>query len=313
MPVHPEFQLLLDLVSTSAAEAPPISEQTPEMGRQTYAGLSAIAGAGPDVASVEDRTIEGAAGDLVVRVYRPEGEGPLGITVFFHGGGWVIGDLDTHDTVCRELAAGAGCVVVSVDYRLAPEHRFPAAIEDCWAATKWVGEHAAELGGDPDRIAVAGDSAGGNLAAVVALLAREHGSPDIKAQVLVYPATDLTDAEYDSRADNAAGYLLEVAQMEWFMDHYVPDRELRADWRLSPLRAASHAQLAPALVITAEYDPLRDEGIAYADALRAAGVDVEHTNYEGAIHVFFQLPATELGRRALDQAIATLTTALAPA
>jgi acetyl esterase len=306
MPVHPELQMLLDLVAAAGASAPPLSETTPEMSRMTYQGLAMMAGPGPEVGSVEDRTIPGSAGDIPVRVYRPFGEGPFGVTMFFHGGGFVIGDLDTHDNVCRELCAGAGVMVVAVHYRLAPEARFPAAVEDCWEATKWVAAHGAELGADPGRLAVVGDSAGGNLSAVIALLAREHGGPAIRFQGLVYPTVDGDGEGWPSRVENAEGYLLTAEQMQWFMDHYSPDPSLRRDWRAAPLRAASHADLPEALVITAEFDPLRDEGAAYAKALASAGVAVTHTNYEGAIHIFFQLPGTQLGRQAIDEMAAAL-------
>lgn len=302
MPVHPEYQALLDMMAVMAADAPPLSQTTPEMSRQAYAGLAAVAGPGPQVVSVSDRTIEGQTGSIPVRVYRPvEGDTLTGAVVFFHGGGFVIGDLDTHDAVCRELCVGTGCTVIAVDYRLAPEHRFPAAVEDCWDVTRWVADHGDAWCIDPRRLVLAGDSAGGNLAAVVALLARDHGGPTLALQVLVYPAVDGADGGWPSRIDNAEGYLLTAAQMDWFVDHYVPSVALRSDWRVAPLRAASHAGLAPALVITAEFDPLRDEGAAYARALATAGVPVTHTLYEGAIHVFFQLPGTELGRRVMDQ------------
>jgi acetyl esterase len=311
MPVHPEFQMLLDLIAGAAAGAPSIAETTPEMSRATYLGLAAMAGPGPEVGSVDDHAIPGPDGEVPVRVYRPRGDGPFGVVMFFHGGGFVIGDLDTHDNVCRELCVGANAVVVAVDYRLAPEHRFPAAVEDCWAATQWVAEHAARFGGDGTRLAVAGDSAGGNLAAVVALLARDHGGPQLSFQALVYPAVDGDGTGWQSRVDNAEGYLLTDEQMRWFMEHYVPDADLRADWRVSPLRAKSHADVAPALVITAEFDPLRDEGTAYAAALAEAGVAVTHRNVDGAIHIFFQLPGSALGRAAVDEVSAALRAALA--
>jgi acetyl esterase len=302
MAVHPEYQALLDMMAMMSADAPPLSETTPDMSRQSFAGLAAVAGPGPQVASVEDRIIPGQTAPIPVRIYRPDTSGRVtGAVLFFHGGGWVIGDLDSHDGVCRELCVGAHAVVISVDYRLAPEHPFPAAVEDCWDATRWVAEHAADLGVDPGRLVVAGDSAGGNLAAVVALLARDHGSPALALQALVYPAVDGPDGEWPSRLDNAQGYLLTSEQMDWFLDHYVPSTALRSDWRVAPLRAASHAGVAPAHVITAQFDPLRDEGAAYAQALQAAGVPVQHSLYDGAIHVFFQLPGTELGRRVVDE------------
>lgn len=302
MPVHPEYQALLDMMAMVAAGAPPMSETTPEMSRQGYAGLAAVAGPGPEVASVEHLTVPGQAAEIPLRIYRPTSDDEVtGVVVFFHGGGFVIGDLDTHDAVCRELCVGTGCTVIAVDYRLAPEHRFPAAVEDCWDATRWVAEHADELRVDSSRLVVAGDSAGGNLAAVVALLAREHAGPRLALQVLVYPAVDGADGGWQSRIDNAVGYLLTAEQMDWFVDHYVPSVTLRSDWRVAPLRASSHAGLPPALVITAEFDPLRDEGAAYAAALRAARVPVTHSLYEGAIHVFFQLPGSELGRRAMTE------------
>jgi acetyl esterase len=312
MPIHAEYQALLDMMALVAADAPPLEHTTPEMSRQAYAGLAAVAGPGPDVAVVYDRTINGQAASIPIRVYRPVDDDTFtGAVMFFHGGGFVIGDLDTHDAVCRELCVGTGCTVIAVDYRLAPEHRFPAAVEDCWDATRWVVDHADELHIDPARLVVAGDSAGGNLAAVIALLARQHGGPDLALQVLVYPAVDGADGGWQSRVDNAEGYLLTAAQMDWFVDHYVPSVTLRNDWRVAPLRAASHDGLAPALVITAEFDPLRDEGAAYAAALQASGVPVQHSLYDGAIHVFFQLPGTELGRRAMNEVCAAIRDALA--
>ena len=207
--------------------------------------------------------------------------------VFFHGGGFVIGDLDTHDDLCRCLANGSGCRVVAVDYRLAPEHPFPAAVEDCWAAMKWIAEHASDFG-IAGPIAVGGDSAGGNLAAVVAQLAKSEG-PRIAFQLLIYPVTQLGGPEMPSMQENAKGYFLERESMQWFTRMYCPDAAQRSDPRLSPLIAKDLSGLPPAYVATAGFDPLRDEGKAYADKLDAAGVPVTHVNYPGMIHGFFSL------------------------
>jgi acetyl esterase len=237
------------------------------------------------VAHCEDRRIPGPAGALPVRLYRPEERGILPCLVFLHGGGWTLCSIETHDATCRKLANGAGCLVVSVDYRLAPEHRFPAAAEDAFAAVRWVAERAEGLGIDPGRIAVGGDSAGGNLAAVVALMARAAGAPPLRHQLLIYPVTD-HDFETGSYRDNAGGPLLTRSMMQHFWDLYAPG-EARAHPHASPLRAADLSSLPPATVLTAEYDPLRDEGEAYAERLRQAGVAVRASRYDGMIHGFF--------------------------
>jgi acetyl esterase len=235
-------------------------------------------------------------------VYRPEGEGPFPTVVFFHGGGWVIGDLETHDNQARSVARHGRAVVVSVDYRLAPEHPFPAAVDDAVAAARWAAAHLAELGGD-DRLAVAGDSAGGNLAAVVAQQLHADGTP-VTAQFLIYPAVD-SAGEYPSRVENAKGYFLEQPTMDWFYGHYAGGVDDPADPRLSPLRAADLSGLAPALVVTAEFDPLRDEGEAYAEALRAAGVPVRQQRYDGLIHGFFDMgPISAAAQAAIDESCA---------
>jgi acetyl esterase len=205
--------------------------------------------------------------------------------VYFHGGGWVIGDLETHDVLCRQITAAAGVSVIAVDYRLAPEHKFPAAVDDAWAATRWIAAHGAELGVDGGKLAVGGDSAGGNLAAVVALLARDAGGPPITAQVLIYPVTDLS-AETQSYTDFAEGFALTRDSMRWFRAHYLTGPRDGDDWRASPLRARSHAGLPPALIVTAGFDPLRDEGAAYAMRLRDAGVMVDYVCFGGMIHGF---------------------------
>ena len=205
--------------------------------------------------------------------------------MFFHGGGWVVGDIATHDTVCRHLANRADCAVVSVDYRLAPEHKFPAAVEDCVAATGWVAENAAALGVDPARLAVGGDSAGGNLAAVVCLMARDGGAPRIAHQLLIYPATDAA-MRHASVTRFAEGYVLTRSTMRWFYDQYLRSPDDAADWRVSPLAAADLSGLPPAYVLTAGYDPLCDEGDEYAARLAAAGVAVEHRRFPGQIHGF---------------------------
>jgi acetyl esterase len=251
---------------------------------------------------VEDRTIPGPAGEIPVRVYRPNAGDGLPVVVYFHGGGWVCGSLKTHDNVCRSLANGVGAVVVSVDYRMAPEDKFPAAVDDAFAATQWVHEHAAELGVDAARLAVAGDSAGGNLAAVVSLLARDAGGPPIAFQLLVYP---VTDHEFTSRSmeENAEGYFLTRGDMQWFFSHYLRSDADGDDPRVSPIRASDLRNLPPALVITAEYDPLRDQGKAYAEALRAAGNEVEAVSYDGMFHGFFGMDAMiDVAKVALDDA-----------
>lgn len=315
MALHLEVKALVDAMAADP-NARPTHELTPPEAREAYRTMAALFGPGPEVAAVEDRTLPGPAGPLPVRVYRPEGAGPHPVLVFFHGGGWVIGDLDTHDRECRVLCRDAGCLVVAVDYRLAPEHGFPAAIDDAWAALRAVAAEAASLGGDPGSLAVGGDSAGGNLAASVAVLARDAGGPALRLQLLVYPAVDLREEShgvYASRRENAAGPFLLRETMDYFTGHYVGgDAGKRSDPRASPLLAASHAALPPAYVATAEFDPLRDEGEAYARALEAAGVAVQLRRFEGMPHAFFQLsPVVTAGRELLAEASAALRDALA--
>ena len=242
------------------------------------------------IGHVEDRNIPGPAGALGVRIYTPvaTSSSVLPGLVFFHGGGFVLGDLDTHDGLCRVLANESGFRVISVDYRLAPEHPFPAAVDDCFAATKWVAANAGSLGIDPLKLAVGGDSAGGNLAAVVSQLARASG-PAIAFQLLVYPVAQLGAPDTPSMRENAKGYFLEKEAMDWFTRLYAPDKEHRNDPRLSPLRCKDLSGLPPAYVVTAGFDPLRDEGRDYADALDRAGVPVTFVNYPGMVHGFFSM------------------------
>lgn len=267
---------------------------------------------GPD-AQVEDRTIPGPGGPLSLRTYAPPGApASTGALVYYHGGGFVLGGLDSHDALCRALAVGAGCRVLSVDYRLAPEAKFPSASDDALAAARHVHEHASELGVDPARIAVGGDSAGGNLAAVTALRVRDEGGPPLALQLLMYPVTDWRSMDRPSYADNAEGYYLTRRGCVWFRDHYVRSEADHGHPHLSPLAADSLEGLPPALVITAEHDPLRDEGEAYASALEAAGVPTTLTRYDGTIHAFVSLHAfLQVGRRAMAQATDALRAAFA--
>jgi acetyl esterase len=300
--IDPQLQPLLDAVNgAERSDSRSLQER-----RDGYRALSTIAGPGPELDHVEDRSIDGPVGPIPIRVYR--NDGAVGVFVFFHGGGFTIGDLDSHDEPCRRIAADAHCTVVSVGYRLAPEAPFPSAVDDAWAAVQWADAHRADLGGDADaKIVVGGDSAGGNLAAVVALMARDAGL-DLAAQCLVYPGTRVDDAS-PSMTENGEGYLLDRETMNWFNAQYAADPK---DWRASPIYADSHAGVAPALVITAQYDPLRDQGADYARVLDAAGVPVTYTNYDGMTHVFFQLgPIVEGGARCVAQVSAFAAAALA--
>jgi acetyl esterase len=307
MPLDPQARALLDQLQ--ALGNPPMSEQTPEEARAGFAILGSLGGVPEEPVPTEDRAVPGPAGDIPVRVYRPKSDRPLPVVVYFHGGGWVIGDINTHDATCQRLAAGVPAVVVSVDYRLAPEHRFPAAVEDCDAATGWVSAHAAELGADPARLAVAGDSAGGNLAAVVARHARDSGGPPIAFQLLVYPATDLTRS-LPSQTENGEGYLLDSHGMTWFIGHYLDGADpMNAD--ASPLFADDLSGLPPALIVTAEFDPLRDEGEAYAERLRQAGVAAATSRYDGMIHAFYGLDALfDSSKKATAETVGALRDAL---
>ncbi|MGH7896202.1 MAG: alpha/beta hydrolase, partial [Candidatus Binatia bacterium] len=289
MPLDPQAKAFLDeLVAMGGPSfhALPVPDARALMAE--FGGMSGT----PDVplASVENRTIPGPAGQIPVRVYTPRGGGPHPLLVYFHGGGWVLGNPDTHDGVCRELAHGAECAVMSVDYRLAPEHRYPAAADDCYAAVAWAGRHAGQIGADPARIAIGGDSAGGNLTCVTALQARDKGGPTLCFQLPLYPVTNHS-FDTPSYRENATGYLLEKADMEWFWGHYLRSGADGEEAYASPLRAKDLRGLPPALVITAEFDPLRDEGEAYARRLREAGIPTTASRYDGTIHGFFAMTA----------------------
>jgi len=308
MPLDPQAKVLLDQMA--ALGLPEMHTLSPEAAR-AQAEARRMGGPLAPVANVEDRMIPGPAGEIPVRIYTPAGSSPFPALVFFHGGGWVVGSIPGSDHSCRALANGGGCVVVSVDYRLAPEHKFPAASDDSYAATRWVAENAAALGVDPARIAVGGVSAGGNLAAVVALMARDSGSPALVHQLLVVPVTDYR-FDTASYRENGQGYQLSEVSMRWFWDHYLSSAADAANPYASPLRAENLRGLPPALVQTAEYDPLRDEGEAYAARLRAAGVPVTATRYAGMVHGFFGLAALlDQGQKAVDEAGAALRSAFA--
>jgi acetyl esterase len=283
--LHPQAKALLELIEKNGL--PPTHTLAPDAARSYYRERRAYTQpAPPEMASVAAANADGTP----LRVYRPLGsraDERLPVLVYFHGGGWVIGDLDTHDVLCRELATHAGCAVAAVDYRLAPEHRFPAAADDAIAATRWVRDHAGALALDPSRLAVGGDSAGGNLATVVALAARDAGDPPLAFQLLIYPATDMRRLT-ESHRTNGQGYLLTSDTIEYFTNHYL-DPAHYTDWRASPLLREDLAKLPPALVLTAGYDPLRDEGLAYADRLTAAGNVATQVCFDRQIHGFITM------------------------
>lgn len=304
MPLDPQAQNVLDVVAS--LNLPPNHTVSPDEARANAKARPRAEG--PEVAKVQERT--GPRPDVPVRIYTPAGPGPFPILVWFHGGGWVVGDLDSADGTARQLTVGANCVTVSVDYRLAPETKFPGASDDCYAATIWAAQYAAQFNGDASRLAVGGDSAGGNLAAAVSLMARDRQGPALAFQLLVYPVTDrnFTTASYTNNAD---GYLLSKASMEWYWDHYLSDPSHASNPYAAPLQAPDLSGLPPALVITAEYDPLCDEGEAYGARLKAAGIPTVCTRYDGMIHGFFGMwSALDKGKQAIDEASTALRKAL---
>ncbi len=286
MPLHPHCKALIDAAATASFE----STDHLAIRRGYDAATAFYRHPTPALAEVSDRSFKGPAGQVPVRLYRPFAgqHALLPVVVFYHGGGWVVGGLESHDHVCRQLAADSGAVVIAVDYRLAPEHKFPAAFDDAVAAARWVAASAAELDIDASRIALAGDSAGGNLVAATALALRDEGWPRIKLQVLIYPSVDFT-ADNASLRDNATGYLLTRAAMEQFIDWYLPSRIARSDPHASPQLAADHSGLPSAWIAATEFDPLRDEAERYAETLKRAGVAVEFTCYAGMIHGFARM------------------------
>ena len=313
MALDPESQRLIDLMA--AADRPAWNTLTPKAARELYLSLRAGAqGPLPEGVKVVDRTIPGPGGRAAGAdsIGRPRQRPIPGLPalVYAHGGGWVFGNLDSHDVLCAQLALEAGIAVVAIDYRLAPEARFPGAFDDVVAGLKWVAANGPSVGIDPTRLAIGGDSAGGNLAAAVAIWARDNGGPKLRLQLLAYPVTDAV-ARTESYRRYEDGYGLNAATMEWFFDHYTPDKATRGDWRVSPLRAASLAGLPPALVITAGYDPLRDEGRAYALRLQQEGTLADLVEFGGMLHGFLSSPmllhgarrGTSLGAAALREAL----------
>jgi acetyl esterase/lipase len=279
--VQPDVQILLDVMAELGL--PPLESMSAEDARAFSDAMATQRPPGPEVGEIVDGTLPGAAGDLAYRLYRPATPGPHPLVVYFHGGGWVLGGADSDDPLCRDLCVRSGAAIVSVDYRHAPEARFPAAIDDGFAAVEWVASNAIELGGIPGQLAVCGWSAGANIAAVVCQLARDAGGPAIAGQVLLTPVTD-SDLSRMSYVANADGYILTTALMQWFWDHYADEAD-RTDPRAAPLRAKDLSNLPPALILTCEFDPLRDEGTEYAKALEAAGNDVRHLGCRGHTHL----------------------------
>jgi acetyl esterase len=309
LPLDPQVEQVLELIRS--AGNPEYWQMTPGEAREWHARKARILDIAPQpVFAAEDRIVEGPRGTIPLRIYTPRrSDAPLPLLVWLHGGGHVVGSLDTYDALCRMFAIHADCIVVAVDYRLAPEHKFPAGVDDSFAALQWVGAHAAELAGDRARIAVGGDSAGGNLAAVCAILARDAGSPALAMQLLVYPRT-AADEESASHHAFADGFLLTRRTIQWFHAHYLGDDADRDDLRYAPLRCSDLSRLPPALVIVAEYDPLRDEGVAYARALERAGNRVALSEYAGMVHPFFSMGgAIDTAREAHAEAATALRAA----
>ena len=304
--LHPDARALLDLIEER--KLPAMHTLTPADARAFYRDRRFFTQPPPpDVGAVLDTRCEGPHGAIALRIYRPLGAAAtaakgasLPVLVYYHGGGWTIGDLDTHDVLCRELCNGSGAVVVAVDYRMAPEHRFPAAVDDCVAATAWVHAQANELGVDRARLAVGGDSAGGNLAAVVAIAARDGGTLPIAYQLLIYPATDMRRG-HPSHTANGSGYLLTTETITYYHDHYIADAAHDLDWRASPLLHPDLSRLPPALVLTAGFDPLRDEGLEYANRLVAAGNRATYVCFDRQIHGFITMG------KVIDEANAAVT------
>lgn len=296
MPVNPQVRALLDEFEKQGL--PPFDQMSVTQARVVALGFRDLQGEPENVGDVRDILVPGPAGALPVRLYHPAPGEDSPLLVYFHGGGWVIGDLEIVDKPCRALANASGCVVASVNYRLSPETKFPGPAEDCYAATKWLAEHAQAIGADGRFVAVAGDSAGGNLAAAVALMARDRGGPALSYQLLIYPVTaPVAGTQSASYQENAEGYLLTKGSMEWFWDHYLASPDDAKNPYAAPLHAPDLSRLPPAMVITAEFDPLRDEGLAYAKRLQEAGVPVTASHYSGLIHAFFWLAgALDAGR-----------------
>jgi acetyl esterase len=307
MALHPQARAVLDQMAETGNQ--PIHELSVNEARRSAEAMAAMQGTPEPVASVADLIVPGLKVGIPIRIYVPIGKSPFPVLVYFHGGGWVIGDIESSDGFCRTLANITGCIVVSVDYRLAPEHPFPAAADDAYYATLWVATHASGFGGDPLRIVVCGDSAGGNLAAVVAQIARDRGTPAIRFQLLIYPVTDAA-CDTPSYSENSEGYFLTKAAMQWFWNHYVQNEADRIHPYASPLRTSSFAGLPEAMVITAEYDPLRDEGEQYAERMRAAGTPVQLKRYDGMIHGFFTMGGViDPGKTAIQQSADALRAA----
>ena len=299
MPLDPQVKKILQ--EAEALGLPAYQDLSPVEARKQMLDLAPPVDPLLSVNRVEDRIIPGPDGDIAIRLYYPLGDPPFAALLFFHGGGWVIGDLDTHHGVCHALAKTSGCLVVAVDYRLAPEHRYPAAVEDAYAAVTWVAENSAGIQADPDRLAVGGDSAGGHLAAVVALMARDRKGPRLDLQILIYPITDY-NFNTPSYVENREGYMLTRDLMKWFWNHFIEDQSQANDPYVAPLRAENLGDLPPALIITAEYDPLRDEGEAYGKRLQEAGVKVTLSRYPGMIHAFIRMTSRlDKANEALDE------------